>query len=349
MYFLDTAKNSLLLLLHLINCSRAYFIVNSCIIHLLHALSKTPDSNKSDRIIHQGWELSENFFFPSLSLSFSCLEIKFLLSKPFWRHLETNSSTSIYLHRHEFSSRGPKCTHKVATSAVPKRISKETNVEWGLEWGLEERGQRGGQQQLKMCCSRKGAADWLWILSRGKFCLFFFFFFWGVKKTSCVVSEGQMGLCSVTKLWAYTHAHTLPGSSSSWSAFKVNTRRFPSSLLLHTVPPFCALLMVPQGGRESLLFILLFLSGKERTLSQQDTDAGREWCWAETCRNFALLAAIAAERAHAPQILYSLQFLLFPSRQRQPCYDCSPEFKPVNPVKKNSAQKSDSRPHLHST
>lgn len=43
MHFLE--KQLLHPLSYLLNCARAYFIVNSCIIHFLHALSKSSRHN----------------------------------------------------------------------------------------------------------------------------------------------------------------------------------------------------------------------------------------------------------------------------------------------------------------
>lgn len=65
-----------------------------------------------------------------------------------------------------------------------------------------------------------------------------------------------MGLRSVTKLWAHTHLQDPRADQHSKRTLTV----FPFPHFLHS--PFSTLLMVPQGGRESLLFIHLFLREK---------------------------------------------------------------------------------------
>lgn len=142
-----------------------------------------------------------------------------------------------------------------------------------------------------------------------------------------------MGLRSVTKLWAHTHFQDPRADQHSKRTLTV----FPFPHFLHS--PFSTLLMVPQGGRESLLFIHLFLGGEKRRLSQQETNRGRRWCWAETLSwTFTLLANMAAGRPNTPQTLWSLHFPPFILQQTDVTFlRLLSEFKPLNPV--NHAQK----------
>lgn len=146
------AVSLVFLLPHLPTRARAYFIVNSCIIHSLHTLSKTPDSNKSDRIICKGREPSGNFsfFFPSSTrnktFSLEVVRCSFLIY-----FLNLNLSTQ---------TRALKWRTTVHGQSAHKHISKEDfrRRQMNLS-GVGGERPKWGQQQLKMCCSRKEAAD----------------------------------------------------------------------------------------------------------------------------------------------------------------------------------------------
>lgn len=145
MHLLDTPQDPLFLLPYLLDCARAYFIVNSCIIHSLHALSKSPDSNKSDRII-QGWELSGNFYF------FFFPRNKTLALQAFWRRFKTISLKPQFIHPNMNSQVGD---HSAWTKCPQAHTGggfqgRQMNLS-----GVGGKRPRRGQQQLKMCCSLK--------------------------------------------------------------------------------------------------------------------------------------------------------------------------------------------------
>lgn len=133
------------LLPYLPTCAGAYFIVNSCIIHLLHALSKTPDSNKSDRIICKGWELSGNFSSPSIQ------EIKLLLSKSTDGLLKWFFKPQFIYPNMSSQVEDPSARTKCPQAHIQRGFRRR---QMNLSGAGGERPKRG-QQQLKMCCSLK--------------------------------------------------------------------------------------------------------------------------------------------------------------------------------------------------
>jgi len=81
----------------------------------------------------------------------------------------------------------------------------------------------------------------------------------------------------------------------------------PFSPLHHSLTLFSTLLMVPQGGQESLPFIQLFLWVNRK--KKGGSDRGREWYWAEMHSwTSTLLTNMAAGRPNRLQTLQSLQF-----------------------------------------